>query len=214
MIQRFLEIAVNRYSVYAAFALILYCATAFGHGGVMIEEDQCIIQFGFYKAHFTVYQPATSGDDEYCEDLPDSGPTVFLLYYLHNSLGQVPVDFRIIRNATGLGRFAKWSDLEKIGNLDPLSVFYQAPAVRPEGILMVEHDFDQDGEYIGIVTATHPTNGKTYRAVFPFQVGRGKFFYASVALIILALAFAQFRFRVFNRLINRIRRTTSPIRKC
>lgn len=167
----------------------------------MIEADQCIIQFGFYKAHFTVYQPMTSRDREFCEDLPDAGRTIFGLYYLHNSLAQVPVDFRIIRDITGLGRFVKWSDLEKIDNLESYSVFYQTPALRSEGVLMVEHEFDQAGNYIGIVTARHPTSDKIYRAVFPFEVGSGKsYYYGLIALAISGLVLLRYRFHVFNNL--------------
>lgn len=185
--------------------LAVLCGKVLAHGGVVMEEDQCIIKFGFYRAHFTVYQPTTSRDREFCEDLPDSGPTIFVLSYLHDSLATVPVDFRIIRNVTGLGRFAKWSDLEKIGDLETLSVFYQPPVLRPEGVLTVEHEFQETGDYIGIVTARHPSNDTLYRAVFPFQVGSRKFFLGIIALVASALAFAQYRFRVFNRLIRAIK---------
>ncbi|MGH8550249.1 MAG: hypothetical protein ACRERU_16935 [Methylococcales bacterium] len=185
--------------------LIVLCGKAAAHGGVMIEEDQCVIKFGFYKAHFTVYQPLTSRDREFCEDLPDSGPTVFVLSYLHDSLRQVPVDFRIIRDITDLGRFAKWSDLEKVENLENDSVFYQSPVLRPEGVLMVEHAFDETGDYIGIVTARHPSNDKVYRAVFPFQVGSRRLSYGLIALMMIGLALAQHRFRVFNILIHGIK---------
>ncbi len=200
---------VNPNRRYAALALILLCGKALAHGGVMIEEDQCIIKFGFYKAHFTVYQPATSRDKEFCEDLPDSGPTIFVLYYLHNSLSRVPVDFRIIHDITGLGRFAKWADLEKIGNPENYSVFYQPALLRPEGVLMVEHDFGETGDYIGIVTARHPTNDKIYRAVFPFQVGRGKLFYVVTGLILLGMVWLEFRFRICKLLLDRIKRRGS-----
>ncbi|MCI0732314.1 MAG: hypothetical protein L0Y38_00645 [Methylococcaceae bacterium] len=196
---------ISRLGLYPGLLLIVLCAKAAAHGGVMIEEDRCIIKFGFYKAHFTVYQPLTSRDQEFCEDLPDPGPTVFVLGYLHESLRQVPVDFRIIRDITGLGRFAKWSDLEQIENLENHSVFYQAPLLRPEGVLMVEHAFDESGDYIGIVTARHPSNDNIYRAVFPFRVGSHRFFYAIVALMLIGLALAQYRFRVFNILIEGIR---------
>jgi hypothetical protein len=190
----------------AALALILFCGKALAHGGVMIEEDRCIIKFGFYKAHFSVYQPATSRGKEFCEDLPDAGPTIFVLYYLHNSLSQVPVDFRIIHDITGLGRYAKWADLEKIENLENHTVFYQPPLLRPEGVLMVEHDFEETGDYIGIVTAKHPSNDKIYRAVFPFHVGRGKLFYGVIGLVLLGLAWLQYRSRLASRLLDRIKR--------
>jgi hypothetical protein len=184
--------------------LMVFFSQAAAHGGVMIEDDQCIIKFGFYKAHFTIYQPLTSRDREFCEDLPDAGPTIFVMNYLHNSLSRVPVDFRIIRDITGLGPFAKWEDLEKIEALESHSVFYQGPVMRPEGVLMVEHDFAEGGDYIGIVTARHPSKDTIYRAVFPFQVG-SRYSFGLIAVILLVLGLLQFRFRVFNLLIESVR---------
>lgn len=172
-------------------------AEAAAHGGVMMEEDQCIIKFGFYKAHFTIYQPQTREDEEFCEDLPDTGPAIFVMNYLHDSLRKVPVDFRIIRDFTGLGRFAKWNDLEQAGNLEEYTVYYLPPTIHSNGELKAEHSF-KSGDYIGIVTAKHPSNAKVYRAVFPFQVGNNRIFYGLVALICLGLAWLQLKFRIFK----------------
>lgn len=181
--------------------LMLFCVKALAHGGVMIEDDQCIVKFGFYKAHFTIYQPQSSQNQEFCEDLPNAGPTIFVLYYLHNSLSRVPVDFRIIRNFTDLGSFVKWADLEKSGDLEAYSVFYQPALLRPEGVLMVEHDFETTGDYIGIITAKHPTQDKVYRAVFPFRVGHGKLFYGILIGAALAAFYLVLRFRLYALLL-------------
>lgn len=129
---------------------------------------------GFYTAHFTAYQPATSGNEEFCEDLPETGESIFVLDYLHDSLKEVPVDFRIIRDVTGSGRFAKWEDVEKLGDIEPHTVFYQPPLVRPDGSYRVSFEFAEKGAYIGIVTAGHPSNDKIYYSVFPFSVGETK----------------------------------------
>ena len=137
----------------------------------MLSEDTCIITIGFYTAHFTAYQPETRGGEEFCEDLPDASQTVFVLDYLHGSLKQVPVDFRILRNMTDLGDFVRWEHLEALGDLTPHTVFYQRPQVRADERLAVEFRFPEAGEYIGVVTAGHPTNDSTYVAVFPFEVG-------------------------------------------
>ncbi|WP_354694465.1 hypothetical protein [Elongatibacter sediminis] len=144
----------------------------------------------FYSARFTAYQPATSGNEEFCEDLPDTGPTVFVLDYLHPSLKLVPVDFRIIRNTTGQGRFAQWEDVAALGDLEPLTLYYHPPVIRPDASFQAEYDFSEKGEYIGIVTAGHPTNDNTYRAVFPFAVGTGRPWLTLAALLLVALGLA------------------------
>ena len=84
-------------------------------GGVVLEDDVCIIWIDFYSAHFTAYQPDSSGNEQFCEDLPDTGETIFVLDYLHQSLKEVPVDFRIIRDVTGLGRYARLEQVQEAG---------------------------------------------------------------------------------------------------
>ncbi len=141
------------------------------HGGVVLEEDICVIKMGFLSAHFTIYQPETRASEEFCEDIPDVTQTVFVMEYLHSSLKEMPLDFRIIRDVTGVGVFAQWEDIAAVEDLDAATVFYEPAAVRDEAVFTVEHRFDEPGWYIGIVTTTYPDTGRTYETVFPFEVG-------------------------------------------
>ena len=171
----------------------------------MIEEDMCVIKFGFYQAHFAVYQTETSGDDEFCEDLPDTGKTIFVLNYMHDGLKEVPVDFRIITDFTGLGRFAKWKDIEKADDISRYTVHYHVPTIESQGSLTTDYTFMEAGDYIGIVTAKHPSKDKIYRAVFPFQVGSsgsGYFLFFAFILVIVAV---QIRFRTISYIITWLR---------
>jgi hypothetical protein len=149
----------------------VFCAPAlFAHGSITAEGDLCIIRIGFYTSHFKVFQPQTSRDREYCEDLPDKGESVFVMDYMHKGLAEVPIEFRIIRDATGLGRFARLDDVLALGDLEPLTVFHQPPVLEP-GVFTVLHDFTEEDAYIGIVSVRHPETGELYQAVFPFSVG-------------------------------------------
>lgn len=152
--------------------LLFVSGAANAGGGLVLRNDSCIMTIGFYEAHFTAYQPQSSGDQEFCENLPVSGETVVVLDYLHRSMREVPIDFRIIRNVTGKSEFARLPDVEALADIDAVTVFYQPPVVRPGGSLQVEYVFADDGEYIGIVTAGHPSNDKLYVSVFPFTVGQ------------------------------------------
>ena len=160
---------------------------AIAGGGVVLQDDTCKISIGFYTAHFTAYQPQTSGNREFCEDLPDTGETIFVLDYLHSSLKEVPVSFRIIRDVSELGRFVKWEDIEKLGELEPYTVFFQPPVVEPSASFRVNVDFADTGDYVGIATAGHPSNDEIYVSVFPFRVGQSDF---PVAIVIFVLALA------------------------
>ncbi len=142
------------------------------HGGVVADEDLCIIEIGVFRAHFTIYQPETRASKEFCEDIPDVGPAVFVLDYLHDSLKEVPVDFRIVRDVQERTIYASWADIEQLDDLDAATVFYQAAEVRPDAFLTAEHEFDRRGWYTGIVTTRHPTRDQAYHAVFGFHVGR------------------------------------------
>lgn len=167
-------------------------------GGLVLEADKCILEIEFYSAHFTVYQPDGSGNKQFCRDLPHIGNTIFVLDYLHQSLKEVPVDFRIIKNTTGQGRFAKLKNLEQIENIEKSTVFYQPPLIQSNASFKVEYEFVDRGEYIGIVTAGHPDLDTTYTAIFPFEVGASNYVSWIRNIALLALA-AVLIYRKFMR---------------
>ncbi len=167
-------------------ALLCGCTQAFAHGGVFVEEDSCVIEIGFYRAHFTIYQPTTKANEEFCEDVPDVTDTIFVLDYLHDSLKEVPVDFRIIKDVNDRTLYASWQDVERIGDLDPVTVFYQPPIIHTDTTFTAKHAFDEKGWYIGIVTTRHPTLDKTYQAVFGFHVG-GNYGYWPLFIVLIGV---------------------------
>lgn len=152
-------------------AALLLPGQLWAHGGVAFEEDQCVINIDFMQAHFTVFQPETRGNEEYCEDIPDVSRSVFVMEYLHDLLSEMAVDFRIIRDVNNVGRFASWEDIEAIDDLEAATVYYQSPAIEEGGYYRASHEFDRRGTYIGVVTAEHPDEDRNYNAVFFFRVG-------------------------------------------
>jgi len=144
---------------------------ALAHGSVSESEEGCVITLDFYSAHFNVFQPQTRQHTAYCEDLPDVTETVFVLEYLHDTLREVPVEFRILRNTSPLGRFVRWEDLQA-SDLDSLTVFRERVEPQPDGVLSVLFHFAEPGDYVGIVSAPNLASQQQYYAVFPFAVGR------------------------------------------
>ena len=163
---------------------------------MVLEGDVCIIRIDFYSAHFTAYQPASSGNQQFCQDLPDTGETIFVLDYLHQSLKEVPVAFRIIRDVTGQGSYVKLKHVEEIEDIELHTVFYQPGIIEADASLKIEFNIKEKGRYIGIVSAGHPGNDNVYTAVFPFEVGRLRLGYLSVVILLLAVSayFFQRRF--------------------
>jgi hypothetical protein len=159
----------------------------FAAGAVVGEAGSCMIEFGIYTAHFTIYQTDSRDNQEFCEDLPDTGSTLFVMDYLHGDLDTVPVDFRIIRDTEDWGIFARWDNVRQIEDIDARTVFFQPGVVATEQQLTAEHDFREPGGYIGIVSAPHPSKDLHYHAVFPFQVGKVNWF-GWMAVLFLPLA--------------------------
>ena len=193
-----------------AISCLVFCLAnseqiALAHGGVVFEEDLCVINIGYLQAHFKIYLPQQRQRQEFCEDIPATGESLFVMEYLHPGLDETTIDFRVIRNVTGLGRFAMWEDVARIADLEDVTVFYRAPAVVP-GVYSVVHRFDEPGEFIGIVTAVPDDASAPYTAVFPFQVGFTGFgvwplVLIAIAVLQLHLWYASGRLqRLFGRL--------------
>lgn len=140
------------------------------HGSVTPEDDLCIIRIGYYRAHFKIYLPRTREHSEYCEDIPGTGEAVFIMEYEHSGLGDVPIDFRVIRNVTGKGTFTILEDIEEITDLEEITIFHHPAVIQPD-VFTYLHQFNDQGEFIGIVTVEQPETGEIYTAVFPFEVG-------------------------------------------
>jgi len=159
-----------------------------GHGSVTADEDLCVIKIGFYSAHFKIYQPRTRAHRDYCEDLPDTGETVFVMEYTYGDLGGVPVDFRVIRDITSLGRFARISDVEALSQdeITQATVLYRPPTTQPD-VYTIGYNFEESGNYLGIVTARHPETDQVYLAVFPFEVGYIGFGYVPYFIVFAML---------------------------
>jgi len=186
------------HAILSVVMMLIPTVSTLAGGGLALEGDTCIIRIDFYSAHFTAYQPNTSGNKQFCRDLPDTGETIFVLDYLHQSLKEVPVDFRIIRDVTGQGRFVKLKHVEAIGDIEKHTVFYKSPTVRPDASLKIEYDFSEEGAYIGIVTAGHPSEDTIYTAIFPFEVGGSNLLYLAPLFLLLTGA-AFFVVRRFAR---------------
>jgi len=181
------------------------------HGSVTPEDDICIIQIGYYKAHFKMYLPQSKGHKEYCEDIPGTGETIFVMEYEHSGLGAVPVDFRIVRNVTGNGVFTNLEDILKINDLDAITVVHHEAAVQPD-VFTIRYDFQEQGEFVGVVNVRNPDTGKLYTAVFPFEVGfAGVGWWVWFVLIAIALQANYFLMSGRFKRIRTTRRQPMPV---
>lgn len=151
-------------ALWALSGLFLMAAAPAGaHGAMRVVENACVLKVGPDFMYFAGYQPAASRK-KFCEDIPTTGDTIFVLDYAQQEMREMTTDFRIVRNI-GEEAEARPEELEKI------TVAYLAPKVYPTGTLNFEHVFKEAGDFVGIVTVEGP-HGEHWVSRFPFSVGR------------------------------------------
>jgi hypothetical protein len=159
----------------ACVATLLLVSQALAHGGVSQEGSRCIMRIGPYMMNFTGYQPATKGQETFCDDIPDAGHTIIVLDVEqmsagaadvttnYNDLRQMDIDFRVLKN---VGQ-ARDED-----NMEQNTEIYIPKKKYPGGTLHFEYNFKEPGKFIGLVSATDD-HGRVYVSRFPFSVGEG-----------------------------------------
>tara|TARA_A100001037_G_C15089937_1_gene608555 strand:- start:291 stop:884 length:594 start_codon:yes stop_codon:yes gene_type:complete len=160
----------------------------YAHGGVVYEEDQCVLKLAFLEAHFTGFQISDANRKEFCEDLPKAAETLFVIEYLHDYLSEMLVEFRIIRDVAGFGVYADMDDIRSLGDLSQVTEFLLPFANYPDGIVLAKHTFGDSGDYIGVVRAKSvEADIAPYEAAFYFRVG-GRSYWQPLAFIVLLVA--------------------------
>lgn len=169
---------------------------AYGHGGVSMEDDVCVMKIGPYKAHFTGYQPEKRATQEFCEDIPVVGKSIFVLDYISDDLRTMEADFRIIKDVNNIGNNARLEDLGSQQDIENATIFYQDSKRYPRGTITANYEFSAEGRFIGMVRAIHPDSGREYISVFPFQVGLVNYlsYVIPIALIIIISSIVFFVF--------------------
>ena len=148
--------------VFSIFLGIAFIApeSARAHGGVKLEQDECVLKIGPNTMHFVGYQ-RTGEEQEFCEDIAETGPTVIGLTAVSPDLRDMAIGVRVIRDV---------GDAKEKADLDAATVFYRAPKVYQNGSMTFEHDFKEPGRYVGIVTVSDDV-GNLWVSRFPFRVG-------------------------------------------
>lgn len=147
----------------AAAAMILASFAATGaqaHGGVKLEQDQCVLKIGPSTMHFIGYQ-RKGEEQEFCEDIAQTGPTVIALSPVSEDLRDMAIGIRVIKDA---------GEAQEKADLDAITVVNMPPKVYRNGIMTFEHDFKDAGHYVGIVTVQDDLGNK-WVSRFPFTVG-------------------------------------------
>jgi hypothetical protein len=177
-----------------AMSLAVASASAWTHGGVGIEDDKCVLRIGSDRAHFAGYQPEHRASQEFCEDIPEVGRAVIVIDFIHPALRERVVEFRILRDADGLGAKARYEDLGDKDKIAQRTMAALPAKTYPHGTVTLDHKFSEPGWYIGLLSATDPASGKTEFSVFPFRVGvRNYWKYLPLPLFFIGFAWLLYR---------------------
>jgi hypothetical protein len=152
---------ILRFLVAILLATAWSTSQAEAHGGVSIDQGQCKMKIGPDEMNFTGYQPLKSRE-QFCDDIPDVGPTIIVLDAVQDELRDMNLEIRILRDV------GQKSDEE---NLEQNTETYVPPKKYRAGTLNFEYDFGQKGKFIGLVKARSDDGTKEYVSRFPFSVG-------------------------------------------
>jgi hypothetical protein len=119
---------------------------------------ECSAQMGPNVITFSFYQP-TQSRDQFCEDVPETGPTTVVIDTMQDELRDMMVEIRIVEAAPN-------GDDEAAPN-----EAYLPPAQFRTGVIQLEHDFKKQGDYVALVRARSEDGRKEYNARFFFSVG-------------------------------------------
>jgi len=148
---------------------VIFSGQVQAHGGLALADDLCILTVGPYSIHFTGYQPL-SQEEEFCEDIPETGKTVVALDYVNDELRPMETEVRIVASAS----IGTPQDLEGVAieELDNMTIYHLPPKVYPTASITMDHTFPEKGKFAGVVTVS--SGDEEWVSVFPFSVGEGR----------------------------------------
>ncbi|MFO1126088.1 MAG: hypothetical protein U1E25_13045 [Methylocystis sp.] len=119
---------------------------------------ECAAQMGPDVITFSFYQP-TQSRSQFCEDIPETGPTTIVVDTMQDELRDMRVELRIVE-----------ADPNGDEEAAPTEA-YLPPAQFTTGVIQLEHDFKKQGNYLALVRARSVDGRKEYNARFAFSVG-------------------------------------------
>lgn len=119
---------------------------------------ECAAQMGPNVITFSFYQP-TQSRSQFCEDVPETGPTTIVIDTMQDELRDMMVEIRIVQ-----------ADADGDDAAAPTEA-YLPPAQFQTGVIQLQHDFKREGDYVALVRARSGDGRKEYNARFAFSVG-------------------------------------------
>ncbi|MGH8575862.1 MAG: hypothetical protein ACREXJ_02905 [Gammaproteobacteria bacterium] len=114
-------------------------SSAYAHGGVAIEFDECVARIGKFTMHFTAYQSGSG--TEYCWELPAAGEVILVFDLLDAAMRTKPTGVRVVETTDD-------GDSESIVR----TVAYREPKSYPTGTIDLHGTFETGKHYAALVS--------------------------------------------------------------
>jgi hypothetical protein len=138
----------------------------------MTMGNMCMVMFGYDMIHITSYLPGKSRS-EYCEEIPATGKVIMVFDIENPHFRDLPIEIRIIRDPL--------TPVTANTEIEPLTEVHFPAQMYKKGTFSFEHDYKNNGHYIGMVTLTKD-NGEKETQTFKFSVGETLWQYVSYVL--------------------------------
>jgi hypothetical protein len=152
-------------AVFAVMLSLCFAPQSRAEGGAgpeaMSMGNMCMVMFGYDMIHITIFQPDKSRN-EYCSELPSTGRSIMVFDIETPAFRDLPLELRIIRDPL--------TPISKDTDLEPLTELHLPAKKYSKGTFSIEHNFKENGHYIGFVTLTR-ANGEQQTEQFKFMVG-------------------------------------------
>jgi hypothetical protein len=150
----------------------------------MMMGNMCMVMYGYEMIHITAYLPGKSRS-EFCEEIPSTGKVILVFDIENPKLRELPLEVRIIRDPL--------TPVTKDTDVEPLTEAFVPAKLYRTGTFSIEHDFKNNGHYIGLVTLVRE-NGERDTQQFKFSVGEVLWLYVPYFLgaVFIAMCVAAF----------------------
>lgn len=164
----------------AALVLLPFAAAASPH------PRECVMTVGPDQVSFNAFQEDVTSEN-FCQELPAPGRTTLVLDAYQGDLRDMNIEIRIVRNVKD------WRDDLQANTL---LVLPRKKYFANGGTMNFDHNFDSDGFYLALVTATSDDGAVEYSGAYPITVGGHMtqyLGYGASGLFLCAVAFCAWK---------------------
>lgn len=157
------KIRFGQFAAALILALAAFAPRAQAMEGMSGMYNTCMLMAGMHELHLSAYQLASGSDEEFCADVPSTGPTILTINAVSPEILNMTTEIRIVRD-DGSGE-------QPTGDLGPITLAYLPPKNYPSGIATLPVNFDKAGNYLVLVTVD---DGKGMVMTSRFVISAGK----------------------------------------